>query len=197
VVQFQELEQDVADFTEAVRLYYSRFPLRDLLLSLGTLTGCSEAFARAETPGLRAQALDACRRGAAVIGVDLITPLPVPDILGEPVEEGEEPEEEEGGPSPETIDAIKERWKAVVDRISGWETPNSVNVAKFLDRFVQEAVEAFPDMDNLEDGLDSAISDVRQSLEAYQEAEPEDREDAWGEFVSGLADVDFSELGEE
>jgi hypothetical protein len=201
---FQTLEQQVADFIEVVRAHYSRFPLRDLLLSVDTLKGCTEAFARAGTDERRAEALDACRRGAALIAGDLTTPLPVPDILGEPLAppSAEEPEEEEeGGVTSETIDAVEERWQAVADRISGWEKPNSVNAAKFLDRFVEE-FSADESLGIEEDDLDSLIGPVREMLEEYVELDPEsetyseDRAAAWQEFVDSLGNVDFSDLGQ-
>ena len=194
-----------------MRPYYTRFPLNLLLQDLGTLTGCSVAFARALTDERRHDALGACRRGSAVLAVDLVTSLPLPDLYPGPLPVTETQEEEEEFTAEEAaaeeaahaaameavIEAATERWKAVENRITGWARPNSTNAANLLDRFVQEMVEAFPDVDNLEDGLDAAISEVRSALEVYQEAEPEDREDAWGDFVSGLSDVDFSTLGEE
>ena len=201
---FEVLEQDIGDFIDLVRPYYRRHPLSILLQDLGTLTGCSQAFARAASSARRHEALEACRRASAVLAVDLATPLPVPDLypgplpvpVEEPQQEEIQEEEEPPGITQEAIDQITLRWKALEDRINGWARPNSTNAVNLLDRFAQELVEAFPDIEILEDALDSAISDVRQALEAYQEAEPENREAAWEEFKDSFTEVDFSELGQ-
>lgn len=232
VVVFQDLLTGLNEFMERVRPYYSRFPLSTLLLDVGTLTGCTQAFATAETGGQRTRALGSCSSASAVVAVDLLTPLPVPDVepsraptpsrsvsemteeelaeeLGEeePAQEEpaqEEPEEEEAGPTPEVIADLTSRWSTLMDRIAGWSRPNSTNAANLLDRFVQEVTDTHPEI--REDDLNSAIDEVRTLLEAYQEIERSDyessaeyqeaRADGWQEFVDGLGNVDFSELGE-
>ena len=103
---------------------------------------------------------------------------------------------EPSGVTDEDIEQIKQGWAAVADRINGWSRPNSVNAGNLLDRFVQEMVEAHPEI--LEDDLDSAIADVRSGLEAYQEEEdPDEKAGAWEGFTEALGEVDFSGLSEE
>jgi hypothetical protein len=214
---FQTLEQDVADYIEVVRPHYSRFPLRDLLLYVDTLSGCTDAFARATGGAQKAGALDACRNGASLIADGLTRPLPVPDILpditqeqlqgllqAQPVEEEPEEEEEEAGPPPEVIAELTERWASVIDRITGWSRPNSTNAENLLDRLVQEMTDAHPEVE--EEDLNETIYPVRELLQAYvdltrgdfddAESYSEARADAWQEFLDSFAEVDFSELGE-
>ena len=110
---FQDLLTGLNEFMEGVRPYYSRFPLSSLLFDVGTLTGCTQAFAAAETGGQRTRALGSCSSASAVVAVDLLTPLPVPDQEAPGVSVptrsistmmDEELAEEEGvGPTPEAI----------------------------------------------------------------------------------------------
>ena len=207
---FESLEMDISDFLEVqVRPLYRSFPIRmsTLLLDLGTLTGCIQAFTRAESDGQRAVSLGSCRRGAAVLASSLALPLPVPDfepaaapprspVAPEYEEEVDEAAQEEAGPSPETIADLTARWSTLTDRITGWARPNSINAENLLARFVQEMTEAHPEIQ--EDDLDSAIEEARGALEGYQEEEdPTEREGAWEGFVEALGEVDFSELAEE
>ena len=214
VEMFETLEQDIGDFIEQVRPYYRRNPLSTVIQDLGTLVGCTEAFTRAQTNEQRDRAMEFCRRGSAVLAMDLGLPFPAPDLVPrggivalpapiavepEPLEKEEE--EEEAGPSPETIANLTARWSTLTDRITGWSRPNSSNAENLLDRFVQEMAEAHPEIQ--ENDLDSAIDEARELLRSYQEIErsnyesseeyQEARSDAWQEFVDGL-DVDFSEL---
>ena len=212
---FETLEQDIGDFIEQVRPYYRRNPLSTVILDLGTLVGCTQAFTRAQTNQQRDAAMGACRRGSAVLAVDLGLPFPAPDLappggivaLPAPIavepEPEEKEEEEEAGLTPETIADLTARWSTLTDRITGYRRPNSTAAANLLDSFVQEMVEAHPEIE--ENDLDEAISEVRTLLEAYQEIErseyessedyQEARADAWQEFVDGLGEVDFSDFG--
>ena len=212
---FETLEQDIADFIEHARPYYGRFPLRDLLLDVDTLKGCSQAFARALTNERKHDALGACRRGSAVLAVDLVTPLPLPDLypgplpqlVEEPQEEIQE-EEETPGISQGVINQVTQAWQTVADRITGYSRPNSTNAERLLDRFVQEMSDLpLAPLGVTEDNLNAVIDPVRDMLRTYQEIERSDydsseeyqeaRADAWQEFLDSFGEVDFSELAEE
>ena len=111
-------------------------------------------------------------------------------------------EEEETGIASETIDQITERWQAIVDRVTGWQRPNSGNATKLMDKFVEE-ISADDTLGVSEDRLDELIADAREKLQEYQDIDRSDyddaesysegRADAWQEFVDSL-EVDFTEL---
>lgn len=126
------------------------------------------------------------------------------DSQPEPLDAAEE-EQEETSVTQEIIDQLTERWLAVVDRVSGWQKPNSGNATKLMDKFVEE-IAGDDTLGVSEDDLDGLISDAREKLQEYQdldradyddnESYSEGRAEAWQEFVDSLQ-VDFGELGGE
>ena len=198
VEEFQALRRSIDEFTEQVYPHYRRFPLGDLSLIVAPLTRCLEDYRRAGTGGQMTRALDACRRVSNEVANYLTTPLPAPDRApgSVAVPATLPPSPVESTEKVKVAELITARWSTLEDRIKGWSRPNSVNAANLLDRFVQEMVEAHPEV--REDDLDEVIADVRSALEEYQEEEdPDERENAWEAFTDALGDADFSGLEEE
>ena len=211
VGDFENLGRTVGGFYAQVLRLYARTPFPDLPEALELLQNCVRNLqAETEMTQRRVQAFNFCRDSARRVAEAISRPLQPPEAAPVVVEPARRavasprrtrraaavPTPEPPGVTQEAIGQITQDWAAVVNRIAGWSRPNSTNADNLLGRFVQEMVEAHPDIQ--EDDLDSAIADVRSALEEYQEEEdPEARAGAWEAFTDAMGEVDFSALGEE